>query len=208
MCGGGGSAAAEARAADARAKQEAADREARIKQGQAAIDTAFGQYNQPYYDKYSKSIVDYQQPELDRQSGLAGGKLAAALAAKGMLESTVGAQQFGDIGRVYADQSAQITNQAADSAKALQAKVEGQKSNLYALNQASADPASINAQAIGSSTAIAAPTATSPIGDVFSGTLAPYLAFQNAKLNSPGQPYRSQAPVATGAGSSRNVGGA
>ena len=187
MCGGG-RARREAAAAEARARQEAADREAKIKQGQAAIDTAFGQYDQPYYDRYAKSIVDTQQPELDRQSQAASGKLSAALADRGMLESTVGAQQFGDVGRVYADNSTQIANQAADAAKGLQAKVEGQKSNLYALNQSAADPQGINAQAIGAATAIAAPSSVSPIGDVFSGVIGPYVAFQNARQNSAGAP--------------------
>lgn len=206
MCGGG-KARREAAAAEARARAEAADREAKIKAGQTAIDTAFSQYDKPYYDRYSKSIVDVQQPELDRQSQAASGKLAATLADRGMLESTVGAQQFGEVGRVYADNSTQIANQAADAAKGLQAKVEGQKSNLYALNQSAADPQSINAQAIGAATSLAAPTATSPIGDVFSGTIGPYLAFQNARQNAAGTPYQSAAPVAAGRGSSRNVGG-
>ena len=79
MCGGGSSkkAAQQAEAAEQRARQEAADREARIQQGQANIDRAFGQYNDDYYDQYAKSIEGYQRPQIDEQYGEATGKVTA-----------------------------------------------------------------------------------------------------------------------------------
>lgn len=208
MCFGGGSDAARSAAeAEERARREAAEREARIAEGQTKIDDAFGQYDNSYYDNYSKSIEDYQRPDLDRQYGEAQGKVTAGLARRGMLESTHGAQEFGNLGRVYADNAALIANQAEDASSGLRTRVENQKSDLYALNRASADPAGISAQAIGQATALAAPAAMSPIGAVFEGALAPYLAYRTARTNSPGAPYRSSAPRAAGSGSGRVVGG-
>lgn len=204
MCVGSG-ASKQAKKTEERLKQEEADREARIKQGQEFIDTAFQQYNQPYYDTYAKSIVDYQQPQLQEQYDRARGSLTAHLAGRGMLESTVGAQEFGNIGKVFADNSAQIANQARDAAMSLKGKVENQKSDLYALNSSAADPQGISTQAIAQATTLAAPSSISPIGDVFSAALAPYIYYNQAKMNSAGTPYQSKAPVAVGAGSSRNV---
>lgn len=205
MCFGGGSSAGEAAAAEARARQEAEEREARIAQGQTAIDTAFEQYNDNYYGDYARSIEDYQRPELDRQFGDARGKATAGLAARGMLESTHGAQEFGNLGRIYADNAALIANQAQDASANLRGRVENQRSDLYALNRASADPAGISAQAIGSATALAAPPSLSPIGAVFEGALAPYVAYRTSRINSAGTPYRTGAPSASGTGSSRVV---
>lgn len=208
MCGGGSSKAAEqSQAAEERARREAAEREARIHQGQGNIDRAFGQYDDAYYGKYAKSIEGYQRPQLDEQYGDATGKMTAALADRGMLESTHGAQETGKLGRIYLDTVARINSESKDAAKDLRARVENQKGDLYALNRASADPSGINAQAIGQATALAAPGAVSPLGAIFEGALLPYLTYQTAKRNSAGQPYRSSAPVATGSGTARNIGG-
>jgi hypothetical protein len=202
----GGAGAGQAAKAEQRARQEAADRENRIKEGQTKIDAAFSQYNQPYYDSYAKSITDVQRPQLDDQYGDARGQLTAALADRGMLESTVGAQEFGKFGKIYADKAAEIAAGARDAAFGLRGKVEGQKSDLYALNRASADPQGISTQAIGSATALAAPGAASPIGEVFTGALNPWLAYQYAKQNSPGPAYKSSTgSTASGAGSGRVV---
>lgn len=208
MCFGGGSDAAEqAEKSEERARKEADKRERKIERGQKRIDKAFTQYDDGYYGDYASSIEDYQRPELDRQFGDARGKLTAALADRGVLDSTHGAQTFGDLGRVYADNAALITSQAQDAASQLRGRVENQKSDLYALNRASADPAGISARAVGAATTLAAPPTLTPIGAVFEGALAPYLAYRTAQQNSAGKPYRSNAPTASGSGSSRVVGG-
>lgn len=208
MCFGGGSSSAadQARASEDRARQEAADREARILEGQGKIDAAFARYDTPYYDRYASSIESARRPQLDDQYKDASSTAVLSLADRGMLDSTFGAQSIGKIGEVYRDNAARIANEAKDSALSLRGKVEGQKSDLYALNRSAADPKGINAQAIGAATALAAPSATSPIGAVFEGALAPFLYFNSARQNSPGLPYRSPVSVATGAGTSRNVG--
>ena len=206
MClGGGGNASRQAAESEQRARDEAAAREARIQEGQGKIDAAFAQYDQPYYDTYAKSITDLQRPQLDDQYGGARANLTAALADRGMLESTVGAQEFGKFGKIYADKAAEIAAQARDASLGLKGKIESQKSDLYALNRASADPSAISTQAIGQATALAAPSAVSPIGAVFEGALAPWQAFQYARQNSAGPAYRSSAPVASGAGSGKIV---
>jgi len=207
MCGGGNSkAAAQAQQSEERARQEAADREARIVRGQGNIDAAFRQYDTPYYDRYAKSIEDYQRPQLDTQYKDASSKAIVSLANRGMLDSTFGAQSLGKIGQVYQDNAALIANQARDQALGLRSKIENQKSDLYALNRSAADPKGINAQAIGAATALAAPSATTPIGAVFEGALAPFIQFQSAKQNAAGPAYRSPSSVASGAGTSRTVG--
>jgi hypothetical protein len=204
MCNGGGSNYAQE--AEERARQEAADREARIKAGQENIDTAFSQFDDPYFAGFSDSIVNYQKPQVDRQYNQVRGGLTAALADRGMLQSTFGANQLADLTRAFADQNATVQNDALDKAKSLRADVEKQKGDLYALNLASADPQAINAQAIGSATTLTAPKSISDIGRVFDSFLEPVVAYRTARANAAPAPYRSPAaePVNT-SGSGRIV---
>lgn len=208
MCFGGGSSssAAEARASRLAAEQEQAEREARIREGQVKIDEAFSQFDDGYYDDYSQSLIDYARPQLDRQYTEAQGKLIAALAGRGMLESTVGANQTSKLSGAFADELAKVQNDATNSGLQLRQNVENQKGDLYALNTASADPSGISAQAIGTATSLAAPSPATDIGRVFDSVIEPYIAFQSASRNAAPPRTRSPARVASGSGSSVIVG--
>jgi len=205
MCfGGGGSNKAAAQQA-AQAKAEEAARQERIVQGRSNIDNAFGQYNDAFYNKYKDDYTNYYAPQLDQQYSRSVDELTAALAGRGMLESSVGAEQMARLRETLADQKANIANQGMDAANALRAKVEQGKNDLYSLNEASADPAGINARAAASSASFAAPQAYSELGNVFASTLSPLLAFQTADQNSinPKLPWNNT--LASGSGSSRKV---
>lgn len=189
------------------ALQQQQDRERRIGEGRTKIDEAFAQYDPSYYDRYKESITGAQMPQLESQFGDARGQLLAALAERGMLESTNGAQQVGKLQEVFTRTQTDLANEAGNAARDLQSQVEKQKSDLYALNEASADPSSVSAQAAGAARAVAAPSAVSDIGRVFDAVLQPLLAYQGAAANSATRRTRgATTPVASGAGSSRNVG--
>lgn len=206
MClGGGGSGAEDARKAREQAEAQAAEREARILEGQSAIESAFAQFDQPYFDQYSRSIVDYQRPQIQDQFNDVSGKLTAALAGRGMLESTAGANQLSRLGGAFADESARIENEAANAAQQLRGNVENQRSDLFTLNLASADPQAVSASAIGNATALAAPAPTTAVGRVFDGFLQPVQAYRSAYNYAAPAPRGSSAPVASGGGSGRVV---
>lgn len=232
MCFGGRSSAAadEARATREAAERDARDREKRIRQGAWEIERAFGNYlgvdptvagvpnlvdaskalvesaNAPdFFGDYEKSIIDYQKPQVEDQYNRSFGDMVSALARRGMLESTVGASETGRLDAAFADENVRIANDAKNSARDLRSQIERQKSDLLALNTASADPVQSGAAARAAATSISMPSPTSRVGQVFSGIMEPYIAYTTAARNAAPERPRSTAPVASGAGSSRIV---
>lgn len=195
MCfGGGGGKSSTQQSNDATAKQisdQEAARQAAVKAGNTNIDNAFSKFNDPYYAGYEKSYKDVYNPQIDNQYGDAQGTLEAGLARNGIDRSSVAATQFGRLFGTYADQKAQIGDQAASAANELRGKVSDEKSNLYALNSSSADPARANTEAIAKATALVAPPTYTPLGSVFANILAPYTAYANSYSNNAGAGYTS-----------------
>src|SRR5438128_995912 len=66
------------------------DRKAAIGQGKSSIDSAFAQFDQPYFDNYTKAYTAAQDAPLADQYSIAKDKLTAALAGRDTLESTGG----------------------------------------------------------------------------------------------------------------------
>lgn len=174
--------------------QEAA-RQAAIKAGNTSIDSAFSQFNDPFYNGFKKSYTDYYNPQIDKQYTDAQGTTEAGLARQGIDRSSIAATQFGRLFGQYADARSQIGDDAASAANDLRTKVNNEKNNLYTLNSTSADPAQANTQALASSTALVTPPAYSPLGSVFASFLQPFTNYANAYSNNAGTPYQS--PYAT-----------
>lgn len=173
--------------------------------GRIGVDKSFKQFDDGYYDKYKKSYTDYYTPELDRQYDRVVGKTVASLADRGVLESSTANDSLADLARENTDARTGIANEAVDAAKKLRGQVENSKSNLYSLNEASANPQAVNAQAVGSATSLVAPPTYSPLGQVFASALNSLGSFQSARSNRPTRSYSSPYPQASGAGSSTVV---
>ena len=209
MCfsSGDGGSAAYAREQDAKMQADEEKRQADIKTGQGKIDTAFNQFDTPYYDKFKSTYTGYYNPQIADQYAEARGKLTAALAGRGTLESTIGANALGRVDKQKADAEAQIGNQSADAAAGLRGQVENTKTNLYNINRAAADPEGISARATGEATALVAPQAFSPLGQVFANAVQPFLAFNKVDSTSmnPRLPWNSYSPPLSGRGSGFTV---
>lgn len=207
MCFGGGNneAAAIAARQDAQMKADEAERQAKIKAGQAKIDEAFGQFNEPYFAGFQNTYTDYYKPQIADQYAEARGKLIAALAGRGVLDSSIGGNALARVEKQRAEAEGTIANQAVDASNQLKSQVEQTKTNLYNLNRSAADPEGIAARATGEATAIAAPRALSPLGQIFANSIAPFVTFNNVDRTSmnPQLPWNrfSAAPL-SGPGSS------
>lgn len=169
-----------------RAQQEEEARQARIRQGRDSIDTAFKQYDDPFFDGYKNQYTEYYNPQIDQQYKEAVDQLTARLAGQGMLESTAGAAQFGKLSESLARNRTDVQNRALDASNNLRSKIEANRSDLYALNQSSADPDSVNARALASAQTYIQPPAFSPLGQVFADALNPAIAFGSSAINSVG----------------------
>jgi hypothetical protein len=219
MCLGGGSNKQSKQAAAASAesnkiaqqnqqKMEAdeAQRQADIAAGKVNIDNAFSSFNDGYYGKYSQDYMNYYTPQLEEQYKDASAKMTAALAGKGLLESTVGIDELADLSEMNELEKTNIASASQDAATAARSNVEKAKTSLYALNESSADPAAANSRAIGEATSLAAPQSYSPIGQVFAAALDPWINYISSKQQSAGPGYSSPIKTASGQGSQKVVG--
>jgi hypothetical protein len=176
--------ARDAQAAKDQAEADEAARKAAIAQGNANIDAAFSQFDDDYFRNFKNTYRGYYNPQLDEQYADSVGKLTAALAGRGQLGGTVGDDAFRNVVGRYDDERARIGNEAETAAADLLGRIEGQKSGLYTLNQAAADPEGINARARAEATSLVAPPTYSQLGQVFQDLINPYLGYRNSLQNS------------------------
>lgn len=198
MCGGGGDGGASA--TEERLVREKAERDAKIAEGKAAIDAAFTGFDDDFYNSYTQSITDYQLPQIGQQFDKTRNKMIAGLAGRGVLESTNSAQRLAELTEAFSDEQVRAQSGALDATNQLKANVARQQGDLYALNEAAADPAAVSQNAIGTSTALLAPPTKSPVGELFTGFLDPVIAYRSASDNAP-RPRKTYNYAATGGGS-------
>lgn len=179
------------------------ERQLDVDLGKIGIDSAFSKFGDDYYSGYQNDFAGYYNPQLDRQFNKANDKTTASLAQRGMLESSTGANAFADLARQNAEARTNIASESQDAANKLRGQVENAKSSLYSLNEASADPQAVNAQAIGQATALVAPPTYSPLGEVFASAMNSLGNYSQARQNRATANYSS--PYASGFGSGRVV---
>jgi hypothetical protein len=177
--------AAEARAEQERMRAEEAQRRERITMGQGRIDEAFGKYNDDYFKGFQNSYTGFYEPEIGRQENEARDALTARLAGQGLLESSVSASKLADLARKANEARTRIGGEAVDQANALRGRVEQSKTNLYSVNNSSADPNAISARATGEATSLAAPQSFQPLGNLFTDLISSIGTAASANANSP-----------------------
>lgn len=140
---------------------------------QAAVNSAFSQFDPSYFQNYQNAYTNYYQPQIQDQYHTAKDQLTAALSGAGTLESTVGADALANLARRSTDQTAQIAAQGAAASQSLQQNVAQQRASLLGQANASTDPSQIASNAQAATTALQAPTTFAPLGNVFSDLLGP-----------------------------------
>lgn len=165
-------------------KKQEKERKANIAAGRDKIDSAFSNFNDGYYGGYQQDYLDFYNPQLDKQFGDTNRSLTYALAGRGLLNSSVGAESIGDLFKKYTDEKSNVTGAAQDAANSLKGNVESTKSNLYTLNESASDPQTVANRAIGEASAIAAPNSYTPLQDVFASALTPWATYTTAANNS------------------------
>lgn len=191
----------DAKRAEEEAKAKEAKRQADILLGNQRIDQAFGQYDDNFYGGYKRAYAGNYNPQVEEQYATSLDKLKAILAGRGQLTGTVGINKLGELFKKRDDTLAQVGNDAENAAADLRGRVEKQKTGLYSLNQASADPEGIAARATAEATSLSAPPSYSPLGEVFASILNPYLNYQAAQVNAaPAYGYAPRYKQAGGSG--------
>jgi hypothetical protein len=189
------------------ARQQEADRQARIAQGQSAIDQQFANYNDNFYNDYQKKNTDYYDPQLNDQFTDANKRLILQLAQTGNLNAKVGIDQQAELKKFYDRQKLAVTNNALEATNKLRSTIDGKKSQLYADNRASADPASAGAAAASAAQYVQPTAPSSPLANVFGdffSNLGNNAAIRNAQVLSQGTGVRNFSSK-SGGGSTRVI---
>lgn len=169
-------------------KQES-DRKSNIAAGNANIDSAFGGFNDDYYQKAQGTYTGAYLPEINRQETRSMDRLKSALAGRGVLESTVGASAMADLSEAAAKERAGVASAGVDFVNSLKNKVADTKTSLYGQSQAAADPNAIASAATGQASALAEQGQLTPspsgLGDLFGSLITPFVKSASAYQNSP-----------------------
>lgn len=187
------------------ARQQEAERQARISQGETRIADAFKPFDDNYYSGVSKDYLGYYEPQLQDQYTDARKHLTYDLGRTGVLNTSAGAERLADLFKEYGKNRTQIADRAAGAANEARSKVEASRSDLLSQNRGSADPSSISALAASQAGILSAPGTYNPLGDIFAnflnqGTTAALL--QTKGYPGWGLPLPSASPVGGGSSSS------
>lgn len=149
------------------ARQQEAERQARIVEGQTKIDEQFVGFNDDFYNSHQTAHNDYYYPQLDDQYDDARKRLTLQLARTGNLTSSAGANQMGDLQEYYNDQRTGITNQGINATNDLRANIDSSKTQLYNDNRSAADPGNAAAAAASAASMLQPGRPDSPLANMF-----------------------------------------
>lgn len=162
---GGNSGAREA----AQARADEAARQQRIREGTQRIGTIFdGQFNDQFFDRRRQAFVDYATPQLQDQYGDAQKQLTFALARGGNLNSSVRGEKAADLQKRFDLSQQEILDKGLSQATEARNAVEGARSDLIGMLNATGDAEGAANSAISRASALSQPAAFSPISGLFS----------------------------------------
>ena len=174
MClGGGGNDDADDAAEEAAAAAAAAEAKRRkaIQEGRARIDAAFAKFDPAYFQQAGDAYNSYYLPQLGDQYEDAREQLIYGLARKGILSSSVAGDELGKARTEFDRQKVRIGSQAQDRVAQAKADVEQNRNDLYALNEAAADPDAIASMSASRAASIQPQQSLSPLENVFAAFL-------------------------------------
>ena len=128
---------------------------------------AFNFLDGGFFNQRAQDYQGYAIPQLDRQFGEEQRSLAYKLADAGLTRSSAAAKTIGDLEREYTTNRQQIVDQASDYARQARGDVEGARSNLIGMAQATGDSSAVGNAAVNQSAQIASAPAFSPLGQLF-----------------------------------------
>jgi hypothetical protein len=165
-----------------------AEAEQRLKEGRAKVNTNFDtNFTPDFYNQYAKTLMDYWQPDIDRQYGDAQRSLNYTFAEGQPGGGSAPAEAFGRLKE--ANDRAVLSAQDNSKAQAnqLRGTNESQRSALLAQLDQGTDPSSVVAASTNAIGAIPKSPTYSPIGDLFSNLTGQFaVAQQAAKGGYPG----------------------
>lgn len=150
------------------ARADEAARQARIREGTQKIGTIFdGQFNDQYFDKRRQAYIDYATPQVEDQYGDAQKQLTFALARGGNLNSSVRGEKAAELQKRFDLTKQEVTDKGLSYANEAKSSVEGARSDLIGMLNATGDAEGAANSAISRASTLSQPTAFSPLSQLF-----------------------------------------
>lgn len=169
--GDGGQQAAQAQLQQIQAQQ--ANHDAAVNSDINSVNSAFAPFNDDYYNGFTKSYEDAQNPQLDKQYNAASSQLGATLAGTDRDMGSTGSSANANLYNTYGTARAGIGNSAVDATNQLRGTVNNAKNTMYGLAEQATDPLSMATQAQASAGSIVAPQSYPSMANVFGDVLSP-----------------------------------
>ena len=143
MCIGGN--AGDGGAAERRKAEE--ERQARIRQGNKSIDSAFSGFDDNFYNKRRDSYLEFATPQATDQYQDAFQKLTLALADSNLLNSSAAARRRGRLLKTKGEIERKIGSKANEYANTARSQIGKAKTDLQSQNMNIANPTLVAANA-------------------------------------------------------------
>lgn len=158
-------------------KSDADARAAAIATGKQNIDSAFGGFNDDFFNGLAKNYTDYAQPQLDDQYTQAKKNITYALARNGTTNSSIAGDEFGTLAKQYATNETGVAGTGANYANSARQSVAADKNDVTNQLIQSGDADAANISALSAAKVLAVPPTFSPLGTLFTNVSA--VAAQN-----------------------------
>lgn len=162
----GGSNAGARAAEEARAAEQA--RQGAIRAGTQRVNNIFdGQFNDQFFDGRRQAFIDYARPQVEDQFGDAQEQLTFALARGGNLNSSTRADKSADLQKRFDIANQEIADKGLSHANEARNSVEGARSDLISMLNATGDAEGAANSAISRASTLSQPTGFSPVSQLF-----------------------------------------
>lgn len=159
---------AEAQAEAERVREAEMRRQQNITQGQQEISSAFGQFNDDFFNQRAQSFKDFAMPQLDRQFQDQMRNLTAALARSGNLNSSLRGNLMGQLQREYDTAKLSLADQARGFSDQARSGVSAARARLMESNAQLADPGLIRNSAMAEAQGLMANPQFASLGQMLS----------------------------------------
>lgn len=170
-------------AALARAEEQA--RQQRIREGTTRVNTIFdSQFDDDFFSGQQQRYIDYAMPQVEDQKAKAGKELLFAMDRAGQTEGSARADLSGELQKRFDLQAQKVRDDGLAYGTQSRTQVEGARSDLIAMLNATGDAEGAAQSAIARSAALSQPAAYSPIGSLFAdftGALGTQAAAERAR---------------------------
>ena len=168
------------------ARAEEQQRQQRIREGTARVNTIFdGQFNEDFFNRQRDNFVNYAMPQVEDQKRRAGNELLFAMDRAGQTEGSARADLSGELQKRFELQSQKVRDEGLNFATQARNNVEGARTDLVAMLNATGDAEGAANSALARSAALSQPAAFSPIGNLFAdftGALGTQAAAERARF--------------------------